>query len=428
MGVLQSRFRTMPRFPFSRSRDDGQGSVLDRAPLLAVLEPDLRRRVRKRLSRRRIATGKMLYRQGDTPDALYLIESGRFRVFVSDRPGQERVLQFLGPGEIVGEAALMAETPHVTTALAIEDASVWRLTRADFDALLGKHDATLRYLAGVISLRQAQANARLAAESAPEESRALRGFVTAVYSPRGGAGVTTIALNLGVALAERYPDDVVLLDLDVMFGHVLTNLWMEPRGVLAQASPVTLRDLDRGGLDRYLQPHGSSLRIFPAASRPEEGQTITGDHVRAAVTTLRRHFGHIVLDLPHAFNDITLTGLEMAQRVLLVATPEPTSLHDIRETRRIFGDVLMLPLDRICYVMNHPQPYSGLAVSEFSAVTESPWVEIGHAGDAPATAALRGQSLFDARRTNAVTRGVINLAEQIGKEASEFAALMGRSR
>ncbi len=417
----------MPRLPFSRTGTEGAASALDRAPLLALLEPDLRKRVRKRLSRRRVAAGKPLYRQGEPPDALYLVESGRLRMIASERAGHERVLQFLGPGEIVGEAAFIAETAHVTSAVAVEDASVWRLPRDDFDALLGKHDGVLRYLAGVIAERQSRANARLAAESAPEETRALRGFVTAVYSPRGGSGVTTIALNLGIALAERQPDDVVLLDLDVLFGHSASNLWLEPRGVLAQATPSALRSIERAGLDFYLLSHSSSLRILPAASKPEEGQTVTGEHVRAVVTTLRRHFGHIVIDLPHSFNEIALTGLELADRVLVLATPEPATLKDIVETHRILGDVLMLQTDRVGYVLNHPQPYSGLPISEFSAATATAWVDVGHGGDAPASAALRGESLLDKRRSNPVARGVASLADQIGKDARELAALSGRS-
>jgi CRP-like cAMP-binding protein len=417
----------MPHLPFSRSRAEGVASVLDRAPLLAVLEPDLRARVRKRLSRRRVGAGKALFRQGESPEALYLVESGRLRVVVSERAGHERVLQFLGPGEIVGEAAFIAETPYVTSAIAVDDATVWRLAKVDFDALLGKHDGVLRYLAGAIAERQSQANARLAAESAPEETRSLRGFVTGVYSPRGGAGVTTIALNMAIALAERQPDDVVLLDLDVLFGHSTSNLWLQPRGVLAHATPSALRAIERAGLDFYLLTHSSSLRILPAATKPEEGQTVTGEHVRAIVTTLRRHFGHIVIDLPHPFNEVTLSGLELADRIVVLATPEPAILKDVVETRRIFGEVLMLPTDRVRYVLNHPQPYSGLAIGEFSAATTTPWLEIGHGGDTPATTALRGESLLDVRRNNPVARGVMSLADQIGKDAREMAALAGRA-
>ena len=412
--------------PFSRHRDEGAASAADRVTFLALLEPDLRQRVRKRLSRRKVGAGKPLYQAGEPADALYLVEAGRFRVFMRERAGRERVLQFLGPGEIVGEAAFMAETPYVTSAVAVEPASVLRLTRADFDSLLGRHAAVLQYLATLIVQRQQQANARLAAESAPEEARALRGYVSGVYSPRGGAGVTTLALNLAIALAEQHPDDTVLLDLDVLFGHVLANLWLEPRGVLAQVSPVTLRGLDRAGLDLYLLQHPSSLRIFPAATRPEEGQAITGEHVRSAVTALRRHFGYIVLDLPHAFNDVTLVGLEMSDRVLVVATPERIALDDVQESRRIFADVLRLPPDRLSYLLNHPQPYAGVSVADFASATGTAWSEIGHGGDAPTLAAIRGESMLGSRPNNAVSRAAAGLAEQITREARELAALSGR--
>jgi CRP-like cAMP-binding protein len=396
---------------------------MDRAPMLALLEPDLRQRVRKRLTRRRIRAGKPLFRKGEPADALYLVDSGRFRVFVGERVGKERVVSFLGPGEIVGEVAFMAETPYATNAVAIDDAAVWRLARADFDALLGHHDGLLRYLASVIAATQSTANARLAADSVPDETRALRGFVTAVYSPRGGAGVTTLAVNLALALAGKHPDDTVLLDLDVLFGHALANLWLEPRGVLAQIAPATMRQLDRGGLDYYLLAHSSSLRIFPAAARPEEGQTITGDHLRAAIATLRRHFGHIVLDLPHGFNEVTLAGLELADRVLLMATPEHITLHDVLECQRIFGEVLSLAPARMTCVLNHPQPYAALKASEFAAATGTPWSEIAHGGEGPSTAALRGESLLGTRPNNAVARAATHFAELVGGEAREVAAL-----
>jgi pilus assembly protein CpaE len=418
----------MPPSLFSRRRDvgGGKGDVLDRIPLLALLEPELRRSVRKRLSRRRVETDKALYRQGEPADALYLLESGRVRVFMGERGGRERVLRFLGPGEILGEEAFMASTPHVTTAVALDRATVWRLGRDDFDALLGSHEGLMRYLGSIIAERQGQANARLAAESAPDEARSQRGYVTAVYSPRGGAGVTTLAVNLAIALAERHPDDAVLLDLDVLFGHALANLWLEPRAVLAQISPTTLRSLDRAGLEQYLLSHSSSLRIFPAAGRPEEGQTITSEHVRSALTALRRNFGHIVLDLPHGFNEVTLAGLELADRALVLATPEPVTLQDVVECQRIFGDVLHLRPERITYILNHPSPHASLPISEFSAATASPWLEIPHGGDAPSTAALRGESLLSTRPNNGVARSAAQLADQLSAEAREIAALSGR--
>src|SRR4051812_16976076 len=101
----------MPRL-FGRSDARGSGDPVDQVPLLALLDPDLRKTVRKRLRRRRVPAGKVLFHQGDPADALLLVAAGRFRVVIGTRASEERVLRFLGPGEVVGEAAFMAETPH----------------------------------------------------------------------------------------------------------------------------------------------------------------------------------------------------------------------------------------------------------------------------------------------------------------------------
>jgi hypothetical protein len=63
---------------------------------------------------------------------------------------------------------------------------------------------------------------------------------------------------------------------------------------------------------------------------------------------------------------------------------------------------------------------------EFVAATATPWSEIGRGGDTPATAALRGESLVNTRRGNAVVRGVTELAEQVTRYAGEQASLLGR--
>jgi pilus assembly protein CpaE len=358
---------------------------------------------------------------------VYLVESGRLRVFVGEGAGRERVLRFVGPGEILGESAFMAEMPRITTAVAAEAARVWGLARADFDALLAGHETVLRYLAGVIADRQQQSNARLAVERATDEVRALRGYVTAVFSPRGGSGVTTLATTLGIALAERHPEDVALVDLDVLFGDALSNLWLKPRGVLAGVTPASFQTLDRAGLEFYLQPHVSSLRVLAAATGPEDGQAITGEHVRAAITNLRRHFGHLVLDLPHTFSEATLVAVELADRVLVVATPEQVSLRDLLECRRIFVEVLGLSSERISYVLNHPLPYAGVSLTECIAATQTAWTEVGFGGEAPTVAALRGESLLGSRPHNPVTKAVLKLAEAATRGAREAAALAGRA-
>ena len=166
--------------------------------------------------------------------------------------------------------------------------------------------------------------------------------------------------------------------------------------------------------------------MFQSATRPEEGQTVTGDQVRAAITALRRYFGHIVLDLPHGFAEVGLAGLELADRILVVGTPEVVTLRDVLECRRIFTEVLRLPPARIGYVLNHPLPYAAVGVSEFAAATGTHWVEIPFGGDGPTMAALRGEALVSTRPGNPISKVAVQLADTLTREARELAALSGR--
>jgi pilus assembly protein CpaE len=167
--------------------------------------------------------------------------------------------------------------------------------------------------------------------------------------------------------------------------------------------------------------------VFPSATRPEEGQTITGDQVRAAIAALRRYFGHIVLDLPHGFSEVTLAGLESADRILVLATPEAVTLRDVLECRRIFTDVLRLAPARLGYVLNHPAPYAAVAAAEFAAATGTHWAEVPCGGDGPTMAALRGEALVTTRPSNPVSKAAVSLAETLSRAAREIAALSGRS-
>jgi Flp pilus assembly CpaE family ATPase len=154
---------------------------------------------------------------------------------------------------------------------------------------------------------------------------------------------------------------------------------------------------------------------------------VTAEHVRAALDNLRRHFGYVVIDLPHGFSEVTLAALELADRILLVATPEPAVLRDVRECRRIFHDALHLPGDRIAYILNHPLPYASLGDSDFVAATAAAWTEVAFGGEAPTAAALRGESLLSSRPNNPVARTAAALADEITSRARDAALLAGRS-
>jgi CRP/FNR family transcriptional regulator len=83
--------------------------------------------------------GSVLFDQGEEPDALFFVETGRIKWNKVSEDGNEQILQVVEPGEAVGLVALLDRKPYLAAATAVEDATVWMLPLADFDRLVMQH-------------------------------------------------------------------------------------------------------------------------------------------------------------------------------------------------------------------------------------------------------------------------------------------------
>src|SRR3990172_10865888 len=69
-----------------------------------------------------------------------------------------------------------------------------------------------------------------------------------VFSPKGGVGTTTVAVNLGLGMAGRSPDGVALIDLTPGGGHVASNLNVRPKATIADLANDTSLAKDQGAM------------------------------------------------------------------------------------------------------------------------------------------------------------------------------------
>jgi pilus assembly protein CpaE len=150
----------------------------------------------------------------------------------------------------------------------------------------------------------------------------------AVFSPKGGVGTTTVAVNLALMLAARQPDQVALLDLAGGIGQVWTHLDLSPR--------VTLGDLLRDGhaqddsaaFAAYLTRHASGLRVLPAPAAPIP--VLPADQASRIVETALAAVPTVIVDAGSRLEPGTETILGLADDVLLVVTPEFAALKSVR--------------------------------------------------------------------------------------------------
>src|SRR5256714_3877123 len=256
-------------------------ALLRKMDLFIDLSDESLTKIGRLLKEQKFAEGDVIFEQGEHGDALYIVLQGRVRISTDDNFGRERVLAFYGPGEFFGDMAVLTGAPRSASATASADGRLLQLRKDDFDVLVATNVGVMRAMMRVMVERQAAMNTRVTQEVGATQGD-VRGQVTVLFSPRGGAGQTVLATNLGVALAELTPDRVVAVDLDLLFGHMALLLDLVPRTGLAAITPAAIRALDRDNLAYHLTKHPEpSLRVASGTPRPEETQPVTGGRVRA---------------------------------------------------------------------------------------------------------------------------------------------------
>jgi len=346
------------------------------------------------LRERRLAETEVLCRQGDPGDALFIVTGGRIRLSTTDPSGNEKVLTYFTDGQFFGEMSLLTGDPRSATAVAETDSQLLVLDKYAFDDLLASHAQIMREMLKVVSQRTLQTNQQLLADEPGNTVTVGAGHVYAIFSPRGGSGKTTLTVNLAAQYALEQPERAALLDLSLTFGHAASQLGLAPETSLAAVPAESLADFDRRTLGQYLVEHPTSLQVLVAGTRPEEGEVVTAAHVRAALGTMKRQFSATFVDCGSSFDEPTIAALEMADRIIVVCTPELNTLRDVRECQRVFGEIIRLDLKRVSLVFNYNQPFAVLGKEQFeSALEQSLAFELPHAGEAAYKAASRGEPL-----------------------------------
>ncbi len=150
-----------------------------------------------------------------------------------------------------------------------------------------------------------------------------------VFSPKGGVGTTTVAVNIAVAAASGKADKVVLVDLDLQFGVVATHLNLDPKQTFVDVvrDEAALREPEL--LRTYCMRHDSGLHVLAAPVTPESADLITADHVAHVIGTLLEGYDAVVIDAGSSLDDRTLTAFELADTIVMPVYPEMAALKTV---------------------------------------------------------------------------------------------------
>ena len=155
------------------------------------------------------------------------------------------------------------------------------------------------------------------------------GRTIAVYGARGGAGASTVAHNLAWTVAREHGTSTVIADLDIAFGTASLNFNQDPPQGIAEAVFAPER-LDANLLDRLLSKCADNLSLLSAPATLDRPIDLTEPAFDALTDLLRAAVPCIVLDVPHHWSAWTRRVLISADEILIVASPDLTSLRNTK--------------------------------------------------------------------------------------------------
>ena len=106
--------------------------LLSAVPFFSTLDADAVAELASQMRLRKVRRGERIFSQGDPGDSLFLVASGRIKLFIEDAEGDQLTILFCGPGNCFGEMALLDGNARSATAEALERAEVWVVTRRSF--------------------------------------------------------------------------------------------------------------------------------------------------------------------------------------------------------------------------------------------------------------------------------------------------------
>jgi CRP-like cAMP-binding protein len=145
-------------------------AMLDRAGLFRDLTADAAQAVMDKARHVQLEPGARLLNQGDPSNRLYLVRNGRIKVSRVSPEGRQTTLRFMGPGDLIGCAAVFRGIPYPATATAVSAALVLCWLKPDFIALMDRHPRLSRNALEAVSGRLEEFATRVegATEPAPQ--------------------------------------------------------------------------------------------------------------------------------------------------------------------------------------------------------------------------------------------------------------------
>lgn len=254
--------------------------------------------------------------------------------------------------------------------------------------------------------------------SVPGFSSSLGKIIT-FFSPKGGTGCTTLAVNLGIALNNDETQSVIV-DGNLQFGDVAVFINEQGKNTILDLASI-VDELDPEIVGDVMVKHGDSgIHVLAAPPRPEQAEAVSGGQFAQILQYLRRLYAYVIVDTPSMLTDVVLSSVDESDIVVLVATQDIPSIKN----SRLFLDLassMGVERERIVFALNKYDKRIGITpekIGENLKVEVSAIIPLDERVVIPSV--NRGVPFILGNQTQPASRGILSLA---GKIRSSIASI-----
>jgi pilus assembly protein CpaE len=177
-----------------------------------------------------------------------------------------------------------------------------------------------------------------------------KGKIVIVYSPKGGTGCTTLAVNLALTLHNE-DTRVALVDGNLQFGDVAVFMNEQGKNTIIDLAPRA-EELDPEIVEEVMLKHSvSGLHILAAPSRPEYAEKVSSGQFARVLEYLSQVYSYVVVDTASLLTDVTLAAIDVSDLMVLVTTQDIPSIKNCRLVLDLL-QTMGIDKDRVLFAMN----------------------------------------------------------------------------
>jgi pilus assembly protein CpaE len=245
------------------------------------------------------------------------------------------------------------------------------------------------------------------------------GKIIMVYSPKGGTGTTTLAVNLAITL-NNDETRVALVDGNLQFGDVAVFLNEQGKNTILDLAPRA-DELDMDIVEGVMIKHASSgLRLLAAPSRPEHAENVSSDQFSKVLKYLSQVYPYVVVDATHILNEVTLAALDICDILVLVVTQDIPAIKNVR----LFLDLLTtigVSRERVCFVMNKYDKRISITPEKVGENLKQPIASVIALDERIVIPSVnRGVPFMVDNKTQPIARTIFSLAETIRSQLAKL--------